>query len=298
MHEAMVTLFRERPSLAPMLLAPTLDVAVPDDARIRVTSAEFAELHPPEYRADVVVRIDDPHGRAEDIYIVEVQLDVASDKLFSWPYYVTGARTRFRCPATLLVVTLDERAARWCATPIVLDRAGSTLRPVVIGPAAIPVVTDPERARALPELAVLSVIAHGSEPGSESIALAALAGCAQLDNPRANLYADLILAHIDQVARQALEALMAQQHYSYQSDFAKKYVAEGIAEGIEQGIEQGLERGRRETLSDTLRDLLEQRFGELSADVVDKIEHADADTLSRWTRRVLTAASPTDVLAE
>lgn len=288
LHEALVTLFRERPSLAPMLLAraTTLEVTVPDDTRIHVTSAEFAELDPAEYRADLVVRIDDERGCAEDIFVVEVQLDIDANKHFSWPYYITGARTRFRCPATLVVVTVDERVARWCGAPIALDRAGNTFRPVAIGPTAIPIITDPERAGALPELAVLSVIAHGRKPGGEALALAALAGCARLDNLRANLYADLILAHLDQVARQVLETLMAQHHYSYQSDFAKKYVAEGI------------EQGRRETLREMLHVQLEQRFGELSAELVDKLERADTDTLARWTRRVLTAASPAEVLAD
>ena len=100
LHEALVTLFRECPSLAPVLLAhtTTLDVTVPDEARIRVTSAEFAELDPAEYRADLVVRIDDDQGRPEHVCIVEVQLDIDADKHFSWPYYITGARTRFRCP--------------------------------------------------------------------------------------------------------------------------------------------------------------------------------------------------------
>jgi hypothetical protein len=298
LHEALVLLFRESPRLAPMLLARTLDndgdFWLSEDADIQVTSAEFADLDPPEYRADVVLRIPDPNDRdraTSEVFIVEVQLDPDSLKHFTWPQYVTAARTRFRCPATLVVVAVDERMARWCAQPITLDRAGNVFRPAVIGPAAIPVITDEAQARTWPELAVLSVIAHGHEPGSEAIGAAALAACDRLDNPQARLYADLIYANLNEIARAVLEALMQQHNYTYQSDFAKKYVAEGVAEGVKEGTKKGIELGYREVL----RELLHQRFGELPADVMARLDEAEADTLRAWARRVLTAGSLADV---
>ena len=289
LHEALVLLFRESPRLAPMLVARALgrDLGLglgPDlGAGVQVTSAEFVDLDPPEYRADVVLRIPDQDGRDEndrdkatrEVFIVEVQLEPDQLKHFTWPQYVTSARTRFRCRATLVVVAVDERVARWCAQPIELDLAGNVFRPMVIGPAAIPVITDEAQARTWPELAVLSVIAHGHEPGSEAIGAAALAACDQLDNPRSRLYADLIYTNLNEIARATLEAVMDLNNYTYQSDFAKKYVAQGIQE--------------------TLRTLLEQRFGELPADIAARLDKADADTLRIWTRRVLTAGSLTDV---
>jgi hypothetical protein len=288
LHEALVLLFRESPRLAPMLLARALGIELlPEDADIQVTSAEFAALDPPEYRADVVLRVpDDSDDKDRDkatreVFIVEVQLDPDQLKHFTWPQYVTAARTRFRCPATLVVVAVDERVARWCAQPITLDRAGNAFRPVVIGPAAIPVVTDAEQAQTWPELAVLSVIAHGHEPGSEAIGAAALAACDRLDSPQANLYADLIYTNLNEIARAALESLMQQHNYTYQSDFARKYVAEGVKEGYRE----------------LLRKLLQQRFGELPADVIARLEEADADTLDAWGGRVLTASSLADVFS-
>lgn len=279
-------LFRESPRLAPMLVARALGFELPADADVQVTAAEFAELDPPEYRADVVLRVPDARAPDQDratreSFIVEVQLEPDAVKRYTWPQYVTAARTRFRCPATLVVVAPDERVARWCAQPIELDRAGNVFRPVVIGPGDIPVVTDEAQARTWPELAVLSAIAHGHEPGSEAIAMAAVAACDQLDNPRAALYADLVYANLNEIARAALEALMQQHKYTYQSDFAKKYVAEG------------LEQGYRKLLGT----LLQQRFGELPAEVQARLDAADADTLSAWGRRVLTAASLADVFA-
>jgi hypothetical protein len=329
LHESVVTLFREAPRLGLALLERLLDLNIPEGAIPSITSAEFAELNPAEYRADLVLRVDDAGGVPEDIFIIEVQLGIDKDKEFSWPQYATGARARFRCPATLVVVALDEEVAAWCAQPIVVDRAGSTIQPVVISPDAIPVITDADQARALPELGVLSVIAHGRESGSEAIGLAALAGCAQLDNHRASLYADIVFAHLNEAARRALEALMAQHNYSYQSDFAKRYVEEGIEQGIEKGIEQGIEKGIEQGIEKgieqgiekgieqgiekgieqgiekgveqgqraILRDLLEQRFGALPEHANRHIEEAHAATLSLWARRVLTASSLADVFA-
>jgi hypothetical protein len=73
--------------------------------------------------------------------------------------------------------------------------------------------------------------------------------------------------------------------YTYQSDFARKYVAEGRDEG------------RTEGYRELLRAQLGQRFGELPADAVVRLDAADTDTLGAWGRRVLTAASLADVFA-
>lgn len=78
---------------------------------------------------------------------------------------------------------------------------------------------------------------------------------------------------------------MEQHKYTYQSDFAKRFMAEGL--------KQGLRQGYRELLGVQL----EQRFGELPAEVQAQLDAADADTLSTWGRRVLTAASLADVFA-
>jgi hypothetical protein len=289
LHEALVLLFRESPRLAPMLLARTLGIDLglglgsPSDgdiagvADIQVTSAEFADLDPAEYRADVVLRVPDEKDRdraTREVFIVEVQLEPDEAKHFTWPQYVIGARTRFRCRATLVVVAVDERVARWCAQPIELDRAGNVFRPLVIGPETIPVITDETEARTWPELAVLSVIAHGREPGSEAIGAAALAACDRLDNPRSRLYADLIYTNLNEIARAALEAVMDLHNYEYQSDFARKYFAQGCRA--------------------TLRKQLQQRFGALPASAEARLEEADADTLDAWASRVLTAASLAD----
>lgn len=74
---------------------------------------------------------------------------------------------------------------------------------------------------------------------------------------------------------------MEQHKYTYQSDFAKRFMAEGLKQGLRQLL--GVQ--------------LEQRFGALPAEVQAQLDAADADTLSTWGRRVLTAASLADVFA-
>jgi len=60
--------------------------------------------------------------------IVGAQLTEDAQKLFSWPAYSVGARSRYRCPFVLIVVTPDERVARW-AGQLALTRAGVVPRP-------------------------------------------------------------------------------------------------------------------------------------------------------------------------
>ncbi len=78
--------------------------------------------------------------------IVEVQLRIDDAKLYSWPHYATSLRLRLSCPTCVLVYTLDDKVARWAATPVSCGPAW-TFAPIV-GPAM-----------ARPELALLSVLA-------------------------------------------------------------------------------------------------------------------------------------------
>lgn len=125
--------------------------------------------------------------------------------------------------------------ARWCAQPIELGHPGFVLQPLVMGPEAIPVILDEQVAREDPELAVLSAMAHGHEEVGASIAHTVLAAVAGLDEERVRLDVDLAMASLSEAARTALEALMHRGTYEYQSEFARKYVAQGREEGLHEG---------------------------------------------------------------
>jgi len=119
--------------------------------------------------------------------VVEVQLREDPRKRFTWPVYVAGLRARLECPACVLVVTPTEAMARWCLKPIDVG-PGNAFAPLVIGPASVPVVADVAAAERDPELAVLSVIAHGHEAHAEVLGRAALLATLGLSDERQMLY--------------------------------------------------------------------------------------------------------------
>lgn len=275
------------------VLAPVVDLGLPVGVRVRVrpASAEFTDLTPPSYHADLVLRVEDERGRLLHVFIVEIQLRRDRRKRISWPIYVTSARAQIGAGSrmTLVVLALDEAVAAWCARPIELDTNGSVLRPLVLGPGIIPKIVDAGRARARPELAVLSAVVHARAAEAPQIATAALMACGTLDSERASLYADLVVAQLDTVARRAVEKLMEIQGYRLQTAFARRHFAAGRKEGLEEG--------GKEALAQMLTLQLEQRFGPLPGPAARAIEDADTKTLLAWGTRVLGAESVDEVLA-
>jgi hypothetical protein len=283
-HEAVSQLFRERPSLAPELLGRVLGQALPPHAEVRLESASIAETIPTEYRADLVFALS--NGDADLAIVVEVQLRPDPQKRWTWPLYLASLAVRHRCPVKLLVVTLDRTTAEWASRP--LELGDLVVRPGVLGPEQIPVVTDLAAARASPELTVLSALAH---PEVE-VARAVLEVAPALDDDRAKFYVDLVLSRLDEVGRTVLEALMLLhgKKYEYQSEFAKKWVAEGLEQGLEQGREEGRQEGRQEGLAlgkaQAVLAILEARGIELGEATRTRILGCrDLFNLDRWLER-------------
>ena len=107
--------------------------------------------------------------------------------------------------------------------------------PFVVGPRTVPVVRDAEVAKRDPELAVLSVMAHGKDEPELAVQIAAAAfeACRGLDDERALLCLDLVGISLGAIARAAFQDLMGNGTYEFQSDFAKKHRAAGKEEGRE-----------------------------------------------------------------
>jgi hypothetical protein len=216
--------------------------------------------------------------------VVEVQLARDEDKRKTWPLYLTSLRSRVGCPTALLVVAPDPAIARWCAQPIELGHPGFVLRPLVTGPDAIPIITDEQKAREDPELAVLSAMAHGHEGMAHLIAQAAFAATQGLDEERVRLYIDLVVSSLSNAARAALEELMQSGKYEYQSDFARKYYG--------QGLEAGRQEGRQEGEAAALLEVLDARGIELPTEERQRVLACkDLDQLKHWLRRAATAKS-------
>jgi flagellar biosynthesis/type III secretory pathway protein FliH len=124
-----------------------------------------------------------------------------------------------------------SRAAR---RPIELGHPGFRLLPVVIDFEDLPRITDLAHAQRLPELAVLSAMAHPEL----DVAATAIDAIAELPEEQNRLYLDTIMAELPDLIRQLLETRM--QGYQYRSEFARRYYNQGREEGHKQGHEEGL----------------------------------------------------------
>ena len=287
-HEIFVDLFKNRPSLAAEMLAEVLGISLPAYTEARLASTDLTEIQPAEYRADVVVVLLDRDIPVR-VVIVEVQLAVDPRKRLSWPAYVTVSRAIHGCPADLLVVATDPTVAGWCAEPIEIGALGFVLRPAVLRPDAVPVVTDLAEAAGRPELGVLSAMTHGETELGAAIAAAVLPAIQGLDDDRARLYYDLVYHSLNAAARRALEAMM--KGYEYQSDFAKKYVAQGRTEGRAEG--------RTEEAARALLTVLRVRGIAVPDAVRERIlAQKDPEQLERWLEKATVAASVTAVIDE
>ena len=265
------------PSWPPSCCAGALHRALPAYSEVRLESTDLTDLAPAEYRADLVVLLVD--GTPVLGIVVEVQLRRDDRKRFTWPVYVAGLRARLECPACVLVVTSSDAVADWCRMPIDLGPGGA-LSPLVVGPASVPVFDDANVAERDPELAVLSVLAHGHEPHAEAIGRAALLATLRLSDERQLLYSDLVFAALSQAARAALEDLMAGGTYEFQSEFAKKHQAKGRADGEAQGFAKAV------------LEILEARGFSISDEVrAGVLACTDSAQLAAWVRKAVAVAS-------
>jgi len=74
--------------------------------------------------------------------------------------------------------------------------------------------------------------------------------------------------------------------------FSERYLQQGLEQGLAQGEHIGVRKGEARVLLNLLR----LKFGTVSEAVGARIDQADADTLLRWSGRVLSAGSIEDVI--
>lgn len=198
----------------------------------------------------------------------------------------------------LLVVCVDAGTAAWCATRIELG-PGATMTPMVLGPERFPVVSDTDEAARVPELAVLSALAHGADPDRSTVLNALLSALKMVEPELAALYYDLVLAALPRAAQRDLEELMATGTYEYQSDFARRYFSQGRAEGKAEGVAEGRAEGAVEGQARAVLAVLDARGIDVPTDARTRIvECSNLDQLDSWVRRAVTVDSVRDLFAE
>ncbi|WP_437742692.1 hypothetical protein WMF39_45420 [Sorangium sp. So ce1504] len=287
-HNALVEMFREHPELAPHLLATLFHVEVPPHASVAVVESSLEQLIPVEFRADLVLELRETSGTLVLAIVVEVQRDVDPDKKFSWPTYVTVVRARKRCGTVVLVVAPDAGVAAWAAETIDLGLGRGNVEPLVLGPAVVPEITDPDEAGKEAELAVLSAVAHGNGPNGLTVVRAALVALGRLDQEHAMVYFQVIWSGLREPMRRALEALVMERQIEGETTFPF------VRELMDRSKLEGKLEGKR----DTLLRLLARAGIVLSESERERVQACtDMATLDRWIDNVLGATTAIEVLS-
>ncbi|GAA2291364.1 hypothetical protein GCM10010402_57260 [Actinomadura luteofluorescens] len=292
-HELPIALFRDQPALAPEILQAVSGIKPPEYEHISLGSECFNDDNPTEYRADSTVLLGDPK-RPELAIIVENQLRPDRRKRFSWPVYLSTLRARRECPVTLLALCPNETTSAWCREPIEMGHEGWVLRPWVLNLAEAPAVIDVDKARALPELAILGTPAHADGPHRKAVLTAFAEALEVTDRDRGERYHDYVRSQLSEAARHCLEEIMQADVYEWQSDFARKHIAEGEARGRAEGEAKGKAEGEAELLlivleghGFTVDDELRRRITACT----------DLQQIQIWARRVGTARTLDEIFA-
>jgi hypothetical protein len=298
-HEGVIALVRDEPAFAASLLRDILRVEVPSFDVARLTEATLNELVPIEYHADAVVLFASDARGEQPVFgtIFEVQLGRDDRKLFTWPLYSVAARARHECSFVVTVVTPDAAVARWASMPI--DCGDNMIfRPRVIGPEGIPRVTDRDHAARAPQLAVLSVLAHGDGDVSTavSIGLAAVHAVSTLPPEQQLLYSTLIQQALSEAARKAMA--MESQAEKFFSDAQRRVFDHGRAEGKLEGRAEGKLEGRAQAKAEAVMLILQQR-GLRITDEQHRgiIACTDLETLDRWQRLAFSVETVAELFA-
>jgi hypothetical protein len=199
----------------------------------------------------------------------------------------------------VIAVTPDPAVARWASQPIDLGD-GMIFRPRVIGPDGIPQLTDPDRAVREPQLAVLSVVAHGGGEVETAvpIARAAVNAVLLLPDEQRLLYSALIEKALSEAARKALA--MEPQIVKFFSDAQRRSYdlgkaegeAEGEAKGEAKGKAEGEAKGKAEGKADALLMFLRRRGLAMTEEQQHQIVTCtDLATLDRWLDRAFSVTS-------
>ncbi|MBK3636301.1 hypothetical protein JHN52_25930 [Streptomyces sp. MBT97] len=276
-HEAMHRIFQEYPGLFTGV-SKVLGLPFVPPKRVTVLPTDLTEIQPVERRVDTLLRFE---GDEPMLLAVEAQSAKDTNKTASWAYYVSFLYAKYKTPPVLLVVCQDRITAEWAAQPVPIGPqwwASLTVRPLVAGPHNMPLITDPDEARADLALAALSAITHAKDPAVGGI-LKALSTALQ-NVPEA--VADPIIEFTAQglgVNRPAGE--LWRNLVAVDLSFYKSYISEEIRD-------EGRAQGRAEDI--VL--VLEARGLDVSDEIRERITGCDdPDLLRDWLTRAVTVSS-------
>lgn len=284
-HEAMHRIFQEDPGI----FARTFDrlgIPIAQPIAVSLLPTDLTEIKPLERRLDTLLQVDTAEGESY-LLAVEAQGRKDPDKGGSWAYYLAYLHAKYKMPPVLLVTCQDSDTANWAEGPFhfgIPQWRSLTVRPLVLGPANVPIITDPEAATHDIPLAVFSAITHGSHPQADTMLKALHSALKTVDELTASIFTELTeLGLGTSPAATIWRDLMAVDLTFFRSETSQKLRSEGRVEG------------RVECRVEDLLLLLTSR-GLISDEIRTRVsECTDPDLLSTWFRRALNAESPDDV---
>jgi hypothetical protein len=284
-HEAMHRIFQHDPGLfsrvsrilGSPLSGPVVTTVMPTD---------LTEASPVERRVDTLLRLETPEQGAF-LLAIEAQGKKDPDKPASWAYYTAFLWTKYRLPTCLMVVCQDRATAQWAQRTVysgLPQMPTVSVRPTVVGPHNMPVITDPAEARADLALATLAAITHAAEPDIDVI-LKALS-TALRDTPQD--IADPIVEFTAQGLGNRPAKHLWRNLVAVDLSFYKSYISEEIRD-----------EGRAQSRAEDLLLVLEERGLDVSDDVRRRItECREPETLRRWLSRAVTAPKAEEIFEE
>lgn len=239
-----------------------------------------------ERRLDTLLQFDTTDG---DSFLLAVEAQGKRDpkKAFSWPYYLAFLHAKYELPAVLLVVTQDTATARWAAEPLrigIADWTSLQVRPFVLGPHNVPVVTDVESAVEDIPLATLSAITHAKDENAGAILRVLCAALKKIDNETAFRFAELTELGLGPTpALHLWRDLMAADLSFFRSETSMRLRAEGEIKGR----------------ADDIIRILEARGVELTDEQQEQVLTCrDLDILATWVVRAATVSAAEELFTE
>lgn len=281
-----------------------------------------------EHRTDLLYRAPLKQGGDAYVYIV-VEHKSFSDPLtplqllrYKCNIWTRLIENKAKLPLAPIIPLVFYHGARpWSAAPTfhgLFKKLDDELQPLTAQFAYVLIdlgrIDDNELSRDLRQRAYLAALKYNARSDMREVGLGRVARqFAGL--PEVDIWCILhyILSQHDDIGRDDLnrallecaperkDAIMNRFLQEIGEDYFKRGKAEGLAAGLAEGEAKGKAEGLAEGLTsgkaETLLKLLAHRFGKLPRDMERRIRAADAETLDRWTLRVLDAKSPKDVIA-
>jgi hypothetical protein len=289
-HETPIALAKLDPKLARWLLSHLFDIKVPDYHHSRAQPTDVRVVVPRTYHADGMLLFCDVDDQPLLAVVLEVQRGWDKGKRWTWKLYVAQLEAELRVNTALLVYCPDPAIARRYRRMLESEGLSLPLRPYIFTPDDVPLVLEPELARADPTVAVFSAICHGGDADIDA-AFPALAEALQaLDPKEAISYYDIVLAGLPPEPRARWEAYMSTAVESkYHSELFRELDAQARAEGKAEGKAEGevqavltVLAARNVPVSDEIREQI--------------LACTDLTVLDTWLRRAVTAVAADDVI--